>query len=119
MNLSEMYKEFDDLMRRHNEYVVYEKPLAEMNNGKIVSGSKYIVIAPTAVLDKLEKEVAALEKTQTKVIQTMLLQLAVVDCVLHRLSLYQSRILNIRIQRQLKSVLICFIEFITKVRRKR
>lgn len=62
MNLSEMYKEFDDLMRRHNEYVVYEKPLAEMNNGKIVSGSKYIVIAPTAVLDQLEKEVAALEK---------------------------------------------------------
>ena len=62
MNLSEMYKEFDDLMRRHNEYVVYEKPLAEMNSGKIVSGSKYIVIAPTAVLDKLEKEVAALEK---------------------------------------------------------
>lgn len=57
-----MYKEFDDLMRRHNEYVVYEKPLAEMNNGKIVSGSKYIVIAPTAVLDQLEKEVAALEK---------------------------------------------------------
>ena len=62
MNLSEVYKEFDDLMRRHNEYVVYEKPLAEMNNGKIVSGSKYIVIAPTAVLDRLEKEVAALEK---------------------------------------------------------
>ncbi len=28
-----MYKG-DDLMRRHNEYVVYEKPLAEMNNGK-------------------------------------------------------------------------------------
>lgn len=62
MNLSEMYKGFDDLMRRHNEYVVYEKPLAEMNNGKIVSGSKYIVIAPTAVLDRLENEVAALEK---------------------------------------------------------
>lgn len=62
MNLSEMYKGFDDLIRRHNEYVVYEKPLAEMNNGKIVSGSKYIVIAPTAVLDQLEKEVAALEK---------------------------------------------------------
>lgn len=62
MNLSEMFKEFDDLMRRHNEYVVYEKPLAEMSNGKIVSGSKYIVIAPTAVLDRLEKEVAALEK---------------------------------------------------------
>jgi hypothetical protein len=57
-----MYKGFDDLIRRHNEYVVYEKPLAEMNNGKIVSGSKYIVIAPTAVLDQLEKEVAALEK---------------------------------------------------------
>lgn len=62
MNLSEMYKEFDDLMRRHNEYVVYEKPLAEMNNGKIVSGSKYIVVAPAAVLDRLEKEVAALER---------------------------------------------------------
>lgn len=62
MNLSKMYKEFDNLMRRHNEYVVYEKPLAEMNNGKIVSGSKYIVIAPTAVLDSLEKEVATLEK---------------------------------------------------------
>ena len=62
MNLSEMYKEFDDLMRRHNEYVVYKKPLAEMNNGKIVSGSKYIVIAPTAVLDQLEKEVATIEK---------------------------------------------------------
>ena len=62
MNLSEMYKGFDDLMRRHNEYVVYEKPLAEMNNGKIVSGSKYIVIAPTAVLDRLENEVATLEK---------------------------------------------------------
>ena len=62
MNLSEMYREFDDLMKRHNEYVVYEKPLLEMNNGKIVSGSKYIVIAPTAVLDQLEKEVAELEK---------------------------------------------------------
>lgn len=62
MNLSEMYKEFDDLMRRHNEYVVYEKPLAEMNNGKIVSGSKYIVVAPAADLDRLEKEVAALER---------------------------------------------------------
>lgn len=62
MNLSEMYKEFDDLMRRHNEYVVYEKPLAEINNGKIVSGSKYIVVAPAAVLDRLEKEVAALER---------------------------------------------------------
>lgn len=62
MNLSEMYKGFDDLMRRHNEYVVYEKPLAEMNNGKIVSGSKYIVVAPAAVLDRLEKEVAALER---------------------------------------------------------
>lgn len=62
MNLSEMYKEFDDLMRRHNEYVVYEKPLAEMSNGKIVSGSKYIVIAPAAVLDRLEKEVTALER---------------------------------------------------------
>ena len=66
MNLSEMYKEFDDLMRRHNEYVVYEKPLAEMNNGKIVSGSKYIVIAPTAVLDQLEKEVATLEKNSNE-----------------------------------------------------
>lgn len=62
MNLSEMYKEFDDLMRRNNEYVVYEKPIAEMSNGKIVSGSKYIVIAPTAVLDRLENEVAMLEK---------------------------------------------------------
>ena len=62
MNLSEMYKGFDDLMRRHNEYVVYEKPLAEMNNGKIVSGSKYNVVAPAAVLDRLEKEVAALER---------------------------------------------------------
>lgn len=62
MNLSEMYKEFDDLMKRHNEYVVYEKPLLEMNNGKIVSGSKYIVIAPAAVLDQLEKKVAELEK---------------------------------------------------------
>lgn len=66
MNLSEMYKEFDDLMRRHNEYVVYEKPLAEMNSGKIVSGSKYIVIAPTAVLDQLEKEVATIEKNANK-----------------------------------------------------
>ena len=55
-----MYREFDDLMKRHNEYVVYEKPLLEMNNGKIVSGSKYIVIAPTAVLDQLEKVVAEL-----------------------------------------------------------
>lgn len=62
MNLSEMYKEFDDLMRRHNDYVVYEKPLIEMTNGKIVSGSKYIVIAPTAVLDGLENKLAALEK---------------------------------------------------------
>lgn len=62
MNLSEMFKEFDDLMRRHGEYVVYEKPLAEMNNGKIVSGSKYIVVAPAAVLYRLEKEVAALER---------------------------------------------------------
>ena len=66
MNLSEMYKEFDDLMRRHNEYVVYEKPLAEMSNGKIVSGSKYIVIAPTAVLDGLENKVATLEKNANK-----------------------------------------------------
>ncbi|MDU6759146.1 MAG: hypothetical protein E6444_06905 [Streptococcus parasanguinis] len=66
MNLSEMYKEFDDLMRRNNEYVVYEKPLIEMTNGKIVSGSKYIVIAPAAVLDQLEKEVAALEKNANK-----------------------------------------------------
>lgn len=119
MNLSEMYKEFDDLMRRHNEYVVYEKPLAEMSNGKIVSGSKYIITAPTDILDQLENDVATLEKTQMKVIQTMLSQLAVADCVLHRLSLYPSRILNIRIQHQLKSVLICFIDFITKVLRKR
>lgn len=65
MNLSEMYKGFDDLMRRHNEYVVYEKPLAEMNNGKIVSGSKYIVIAPAAVLDQLEKELS--EKYDTAI----------------------------------------------------
>ena len=100
MNLSEMYKEFDDLMRRHNEYVVYEKPLAEMSNGKIVSGSKYIVIAPTAVLDQLEKEVAALEKTQTKKIQTTLSQLADTDCVLHRLLLYRSKTLNIQTQLQ-------------------
>lgn len=62
MNLFEMYKGFDGLMREYNEYVVYTKPLVEMNNGKIVSGSKYIVIAPTAILDRLEKEVAALEK---------------------------------------------------------
>lgn len=62
MNLSEMYEAYDGLMREYNEYVVYTKPLVEINNGKIVSGSKYIVIAPTAVLDKLEKEVAALEK---------------------------------------------------------
>ncbi len=58
-------------------------------------------------------------KTQTTDTQTMLSQLAVADCALHRLSLYPSKILNIRIQRQLKSVLICFIEFITKVLRKR
>lgn len=62
MNLSEMYKGFDDLMRRHNEYVVYEKPLAEMSNGKIVSGSKYIITAPTDILDQLENDVATLEK---------------------------------------------------------
>lgn len=62
MNLSEMYEAYDGLMREYNEYVVYEKPLLEMNNGKIVSGSKYIVIAPTAVLDRLENEVATLEK---------------------------------------------------------
>lgn len=62
MNLSEMYEAYDGLMREYNEYVVYTKPLVEINNGKIVSGSKYIVIAPTAVLDRLEKEVAALEK---------------------------------------------------------
>lgn len=61
-----MYKEFDDLMRRNNEYVVYEKPLAEMNNGKIVSGSKYIVIAPADVLDQLEKKVAELEKKRKR-----------------------------------------------------
>ncbi len=81
MNLSEMrVKEFDDLTRRHNEYVVYEKPLAEMNNGKIVvSGSKYIIIAPTAVLDRLEKE-AELEKHANDGHQTMLSQLAVADC---------------------------------------
>lgn len=62
MNLSEMYEAYDGLMREYDEYVVYTKPLVEMNNGKIVSGSKYIVIAPTAILDRLEKEVAALEK---------------------------------------------------------
>lgn len=62
MNLFEMYKGFDGLMREYNEYVVYTKPLVEMNNGKIVSGSKYIVVAPAAVLDRLEKEVAALER---------------------------------------------------------
>ena len=62
MNLSEMYKEFDDLMRRHNDYVVYEKPLIEMTNGKIVSGSKYIITAPTDILDQLENDVATLEK---------------------------------------------------------
>lgn len=100
MNLSEMYKEFDDLMRRHNEYVVYEKPLAEMSNGKIVSGSKYIVIAPTAVLDGLENKVATLEKMQIKGTQTILLQLAVTGCVLHRLSLYRSKTLNIRVRFQ-------------------
>ena len=37
-----------------------------MSNGKIVSGSKYIVIAPTAVLDGLENKVATLEKMQNK-----------------------------------------------------
>ena len=51
MNLSEMYEAYDGLMREYNEYVVYTKPLIEMNNGKIVSGSKYIVIAPTAVFE--------------------------------------------------------------------
>lgn len=90
-----------------------------MSNGKIVSGSKYIVIAPTAVLDRLENEVAMLEKTLTKDIQTMPSQLPVADCVLHRLSLYLSKTLSIRIQRQLKIVLICFTEFITKALRKR
>jgi hypothetical protein len=62
MNLSEMYEAYDDLMREYNEYVVYTKPLVETNNGKIVSGSKYIVIASAAVLDRLEKEVATLER---------------------------------------------------------
>lgn len=62
MNLSEMYKEFDELMKRHNDYVVYEKPLIEMTNGKIVSGSKYIITAPTDILDQLENDVATLEK---------------------------------------------------------
>lgn len=66
MNLSEMYEAYDGLMREYNEYVVYTKPLVEINNGKIVSGSKYIVIAPAAVLDQLEKEVAALEKNANK-----------------------------------------------------
>ena len=58
MNLSEMYEAYDGLMREYNEYVVYTKPLVEINNGKIVSGSKYIVIAPAAVLDQLEKEMS-------------------------------------------------------------
>ena len=49
-------------MRRHNDYVVYEKPLIEMTNGKIVSGSKYIITAPTDILDQLENDVATLEK---------------------------------------------------------
>lgn len=100
MNLSEMYKEFDDLMRRHNDYVVYEKPLIEMTNGKIVSGSKYIITAPTDILDQLENDVATLEKKLTQKAQTMLLQLAVADCVLHRLSLCRSKRLNIQTQPQ-------------------
>lgn len=62
MNLYELYKEYDDLIKRYNEYVVYSKPLVEIGQVKIVSGSKYIVIAPATVLDQLEKEVATLEK---------------------------------------------------------
>ena len=62
MNLYELYKEYDDLIKRYNEYVVYSKPLVEIDQVKIVSGSKYIVIAPAAVLDQLEKKVAELEK---------------------------------------------------------
>lgn len=60
MNLSEMCEGYNNLLREYNEYVASKKPLVEMSNGKIVSGSKYIVIA--AVLDRLEKEVATLEK---------------------------------------------------------
>ena len=60
MNLSEMYEGYNNSLRENNEYVAFKKPLVEMSNRKIVSGSKYIVIA--AVLDRLEKEVATLEK---------------------------------------------------------
>ncbi len=42
MNLSKCAKEFDD-MKKHNEYGI--RKTAEMNNSKIVSGSKYIIIA--------------------------------------------------------------------------
>lgn len=62
MNLYELYKEYDDLIKRYNEYVVYSKPLVEIDQVKIVSGSKYIVVAPADVLDRLENEVAMLEK---------------------------------------------------------
>lgn len=62
MNLYELYKEYDDLIKRYNEYVVYSKPLVEIDQVKIVSGSKYIVVAPADVLDRLENEVATLEK---------------------------------------------------------
>ncbi len=41
-------------------------------------------------------------------------QLVVADCVLHRLSLSIKGFLNMRIQHQLKDVLICFIEFTPK-----
>ncbi len=37
-------------MREYNEYVVYTKPLVEMNDGKSdCLAAEYIVIAPTAV----------------------------------------------------------------------
>lgn len=43
MNLSEMYEGYNNLLRENNEYVAFKKPLVEMSNRKIVSGSKYIV----------------------------------------------------------------------------
>lgn len=71
-----------------------------MNNGKIVSGSKYIVIAPAAVLDQLEKEVAALERNANEGHSNNAITIG-----RHRLRsasslLYRSKTLNIQTQLQ-------------------
>ncbi len=75
-----------------NTNMVYRKTMAEMNNGKIVSGSKYIVLL-SAVLRSTRKG-GWVRKHDDRTLKTI--YLAVADCALHRLSLYPSKILNIQ-----------------------